>query len=244
MKLFFQKDCDVAILADLLVENGIKDRLRYDTDFKEWRIFNAKTGVWTCPPTGQSYLPEMTASAFVRELLEPAREVEIFFGRRLEWDKRIVPEALFEGSTPTKSCKTDQAVGPGLKEKEEQGKTGDPNLCEYSNEVTAGNKRPISMLSAASSAFEGTRSRISEFFAKYTAHSFKHQTETIKALKGKVPFSFSKEQQPHLLCCPNGLVDLKTGKLLGKPTPNDFITQVCSTVYDPDADIMPAIKFF
>ena len=244
MKPFFQKDCDVAILADLLVENGIKDRLRYDTDFKEWRIFNAKSGVWTCPPTGQSYLPEMTASAFVREHLEPAREVEIFFGRRLEWEKRIVPETLFEGSTPTKSRKTDQAVGPGLKDKEEQGNTGDPNLCETSNEVAAGNKRPISMLSTASSAFEGTRSRISEFFAKYTAHSFKHQTETIKALKDKVPFSFSKEQQPHLLCCPNGLVDLKTGKLLGKPTPDHFITQVCSTVYDPDADIMPAVKFF
>jgi phage/plasmid-associated DNA primase len=51
-------------------------------------------------------------------------------------------------------------------------------------------------------------------------------------------------QKPHLLCCPNGLVDLRTGKLLGKPKPDDFITQVCITEYDPDADLSPAAAFF
>jgi hypothetical protein len=43
MKRFFEKECDAAILADLLVENSIKDKLRYDTDHKQWRIFDANS---------------------------------------------------------------------------------------------------------------------------------------------------------------------------------------------------------
>jgi P4 family phage/plasmid primase-like protien len=56
--------------------------------------------------------------------------------------------------------------------------------------------------------------------------------------------SFVQMQKPYLLCCPNGLVDLREGKLLGKPKPNDFITDMCSTQYNPQEDMAPALRFF
>lgn len=57
-------------------------------------------------------------------------------------------------------------------------------------------------------------------------------------------FDFTVRQHKHLLCCPNGMVDLKTGTLLGPPTPDHFCTQLCATEYDPNADMQPAIAFF
>jgi phage/plasmid-associated DNA primase len=72
------------------------------------------------------------------------------------------------------------------------------------------------------------------------------QTEVLKTLQHHVRFDFFKEQEKikHLLCCPNGVVDLRTGELLGKPTPDQCFTQLCATKYDPDADTRPAIDFF
>jgi hypothetical protein len=246
MKRFFEKERDAAILADLLVENGIKDKLRYDTDHKQWRIFDANSGIWTCPPTSQSYVPEIAVSAFVREHLEPVREAENLFGKPLDWDKKIMLETLTsDGSTPSKSSKTDQAAGPAGFKKKGLSSTNELDPSDSASQVTVGSKRSRSILSTASTGFKAHgRSKISEFLKKYTANTFKHPSETVRALKDKVPFSFSEMQKPHLLCCPNGLVDLRTGKLLGKPKPDDFITQVCITEYDPDADLSPAAAFF
>ena len=47
-----------------------------------------------------------------------------------------------------------------------------------------------------------------------------------------------------MICCPNGLVDLVTGQLTGKPSPDDFVTEVCSTEFDLNADMQPAIDFY
>lgn len=63
-------------------------------------------------------------------------------------------------------------------------------------------------------------------------------------LQQHILLDFSKKQEKHLLCCANGIVDLRQGKLLGPPTPDHFITQFCHIEYDPSTDLKPAIDFF
>ena len=59
-----------------------------------------------------------------------------------------------------------------------------------------------------------------------------------------VLLDFSKKQEKHLLCCANGIVDLRRGELIGPPTHDHFITQFCPIEYDPSTDLKPAINFF
>lgn len=63
-------------------------------------------------------------------------------------------------------------------------------------------------------------------------------------LQQHILLDFSKKQEKHLLCCANGIVDLRRGELLGPPTPDHFITQFCPIEYDPAIDLQPAIDFF
>lgn len=63
-------------------------------------------------------------------------------------------------------------------------------------------------------------------------------------LQQHVLLDFSQKQEKHLLCCANGVVDLRQGKLLGPPTPDHFMTQICPVEYDPSVDLKPAIDFF
>lgn len=72
----------------------------------------------------------------------------------------------------------------------------------------------------------------------------KNIPDVLKVLKQYVLLDFSKQQPKHLLCCPNGVVDLMTGNLLGQPKPEQFLTQTCVTEYDPNIDMKPAIDFF
>jgi P4 family phage/plasmid primase-like protien len=87
------------------------------------------------------------------------------------------------------------------------------------------------------------RTRVSQALFKF-AQTPNNQSEILKILQKSLVMSFVQMQKPYLLCCPNGLVDLREGKLMGKPKPNDFITDMCSTEYDPQADITPAVHFF
>mmetsp|Transcript_17948 Transcript_17948/g.43984 ORF Transcript_17948/g.43984 Transcript_17948/m.43984 type:complete len:292 (+) Transcript_17948:952-1827(+) len=79
-------------------------------------------------------------------------------------------------------------------------------------------------------------------------HSFsqkvKNIADVLKMLQQHILLDFSKKQEKHLLCCANGIVDLRHGKILGPPTPDQFITQICPVEYDPSADLKPAIDFF
>lgn len=63
-------------------------------------------------------------------------------------------------------------------------------------------------------------------------------------LKQHVLMDFAKQQPKYLLCCANGLVDLRTGEFLGPPKPDHLVTQICPTNYNPNADMKPAIQFF
>lgn len=72
--------------------------------------------------------------------------------------------------------------------------------------------------------------------------TLREQAEIRKVLQHKVCFSFTHLQKAHLLCCKNGLVDLRTGELKGRPSPEDLITQMCHLEYAPTADTSPALQ--
>jgi P4 family phage/plasmid primase-like protien len=72
----------------------------------------------------------------------------------------------------------------------------------------------------------------------------KHTVEVLKAMQHRLPQDFTpKRERYHLLPCPNGVVNLKTGELL-KHSPDYFFTHACATEYDASADINPALSFF
>jgi hypothetical protein len=87
------------------------------------------------------------------------------------------------------------------------------------------------------------RTAISTTLTLYT-QNVRAATEVLKTLQQRVLLDFSKLRQKHILCCPNGVVDLRTGELLGPPKPEQFITQMCATEYDPNIDVKPAVDFF
>ena len=73
----------------------------------------------------------------------------------------------------------------------------------------------------------------------------RHTNEVLKSLQSMLETDFSMRQDmKHLLPCRNGVVDLKTGKLIGKAKPDDLFTHACPTEYDPDIDIGPAEEFY
>lgn len=50
------------------------------------------------------------------------------------------------------------------------------------------------------------------------------------------------DADPMLLCCKNGTIDLRTGKLR-EFSPNDMITKMCNVEYDPDCEIPRFTQF-
>jgi phage/plasmid-associated DNA primase len=72
----------------------------------------------------------------------------------------------------------------------------------------------------------------------------KHTVEVLKAMQHRLPQDLTpKRERYHLLPCPNGVVNLKTGELQ-KHSPDYFFTHACATEYDASADINPALAFF
>ena len=206
LRPFFSRDYDVSLLADLLVELGITDKIRFDRDDAEWRIFDDECGIWRYSDSRHQVAG--TVASFILKELIPLRELEFFFGRELEW-RRIAPQRNNE-----------TACSPAV-----------------------GSKRPRWSATAAYNTCSWSRTKLSTVLRRYIKKTW-HRTQLINTLQQKVLFSFSSVQKPYLLCCRNGLVDLRTGELLRRPLPDDFATEMCPTEYDPEADVAPAAAFF
>ena len=72
----------------------------------------------------------------------------------------------------------------------------------------------------------------------------KHTVEVLNAMQHRLPKDFTPQRERyHLLPCPNGVINLKTGELL-KHNPDYFFIRACTTEYDASADISPAQAFF
>ena len=76
--------------------------------------------------------------------------------------------------------------------------------------------------------------------------TLRNQADILKVLAHKIMFSFTEAQaqQARRMCCPNWMVDLVTGELKGKQWPDDFVTEVCSTDFNPNVDMQPSIDFY
>jgi P4 family phage/plasmid primase-like protien len=224
MKRFFQQDGNINLMAEMLVERGITRKMRFDkalnddSDQGMWRIFDESSGVWKYPKS--DYEPEGIIAWFVEQELRPVKELEFFFGKEITWQRRrVTADQSLEG----------EAVEVG------------PEDSASQSGRSLGSKRSQSTVSALTSKM--CKSSLSAVLFRF-GQTLKDQTEIRKVLQHKICFSFNCAQKAYLLCCKNGLVDLRNGELKGRPSPDDLITQMCHLEYDPCADTGPAIKLF
>ena len=216
MKVFFEQDGNTNLMANLIAERGIKNKLLFDEDDSEWRIFDETCGVWKHPLT--QHEPEEIVSNFVQQELLPLKELEFFFGRELAWERKraAYSETLEEGKAVDVS----------------------PEDSASQSGQSVGSKRSRNTVSSLSKKW---KSQLSLALYRF-GQTPREQAEILKMLQSKVIFSFKQVQKPHILCCLNGLVDLMTGELKGKPAADDFVTQMCYVEYDPNADTAGAFK--
>jgi len=223
MRPFFEQSGNINSMADLLAEKEmVRNKLRFDKDVGKWRIFHEADGIWRLPSA--TCEPQSMISACIESELLPLMELERFWGTELGWG--------MGGTSNSTSKKADDDEGD-----EEAALQAADDASE------AGSKRSRS--TAASSASRKGKKCCTLSSAVFVyGQTPRHQAEILKMLEHKLICSFSGMQKPYLLCCPNGLVDLRTMELLGRPTPGSFVTQMASTEYDPEADIAPAKEFF
>jgi len=105
--------------------------------------------------------------------------------------------------------------------------------------------KPVKKKKTCNSAFAG---EISVRDLKTTILTYvqtpKNTTEVIKQLVPYLHVPFHDMVQKDRLVCPNGVVNLRTGELLPIAKPEDFFTMACVTLYDPNACMEAAIRFF
>jgi len=222
MRPFFEQSGNINRMEDLLAEKGmVKNKLRFDKDVGKWRLFHEADGVWRV--SSAICEPQVVISACIESELLPLLELERFWGKELRWGT---------GGTSSSTSKTAD---------DDEGDDAAAQAADDASE--AGSKRSRS--TAASSASRKGKKCCTLSSAVFVyGQTPRHQAEILKMLEHKLVCSFSEMQEPHLLCCPNGLVDPRTTKLLGRPTPDHFVTQMACTEYDPAADAAPAQEFF
>jgi P4 family phage/plasmid primase-like protien len=218
VKRFFQDDGNINLMADVLAEQGIGNLMTFDQDDKHWRVYDETKGVWVHPKAACD--PEVMVSRFIVRLLRPIKQAEDFFNKEVMW--------------------VDQ--GADVDEDAREGRAGDLSLGPSDPVSQVGSKRARSKVSALSKA-RVKKSKVAQALHTYSQNP-RHQAEILKVLATRVIISFTGKQKPYLLCCPSGLLDLRTGELTRKPQADDYITQVCKQDYDPHADLTPATNFF
>ena len=75
------------------------------------------------------------------------------------------------------------------------------------------------------------------------AEVHRHTKDLVAAMQATAACFFINPP-PNLLLCTNGVIDLRTGQLLGAAKPDQLFTSVCPTKYDPSAETGPALYFF
>jgi len=255
-KAFFVDNGNTMLMAEMLASIGLGKKMMFDAVDKVWRIFDTNHGIWRHRLS--EYEPQSIVGLVVEEQLDPLIHLESFRGEPLPWDRFAATRA------DAVNC-----VEGGDSSDEDDGTEDDDELDGYKcvRSDTAGKKRACAKSASedgdsrkrtrnaggsegdpdsqkvCARAGKAVSSRISA--AKYRfGQTLKDQTEVLKMLEHHLILDFAKEQPKHLLCCPNGVVDLRTGQLLGPPTPDQYFTHFCATKFNPEADMQHAIDFF
>jgi hypothetical protein len=223
VKRFFENEGNINGMADMVAEMGITSKMRFDADNREFWFFDETLRVWSHVLT--KHQPEAVLSSFIEKLLRPLKQLEDFIGR----------DIAFHDSSPALHAEEDVGNSEATEEAKGANYAGGQVGC----------KRKGASSSASSAQKSQRRMMFSTALRKY-GQTLRNQADILKVLAHKIMFSFTEAQarQKPRMCCPNGLVDLVTGKLMGKPSPDDFVTEMCKTEFDPNVDMQPAIDFY
>jgi P4 family phage/plasmid primase-like protien len=218
MKRFFQDGGNINLIADVLAEQGIGERMMFDRDEMQWMIYNETLGIWQ--PASTRCTPEVIVSRYIEDALRPVKLAEDFFNKEILWVDS----------------------GASLEEGAEDSRGTDLSMVPSDSVSQVGGKRAYSITGEGFRP-KFKRSKVASALFMY-AQNVKCQAEILKVLETRLIISFDEKRKADVLCCPNGLVDLRAAKLMRMPRADDYVFQVCKIPYDPQADLEPAISFY
>jgi len=217
VRAFFSENGGIQDMAKLLLDGGLGSIMRYDSLEATFRIYDPSTGIWRMSQTDDA---TNTASEFIKRLLVPIKHLAEFVGpSTFDWlSGAFAPVVVIDDDDGGKSEEVGKKRG-----RKEGGKNTKLSTPQWPG------PRSLKILTDHIFRYDQT--------PKFTA-------ELLKPLIYKLTAPFAVKNFPHLLPCPNGVIDLRTGELLPKAKPEDFFTIACKTAYDPEADVAPAQAFF
>ena len=233
VRAFFLEDGGVQALAELLRDEKIGDAMRFDADEQTYWVYVSSTGLWCLAKKDEA---TTVASAFLKSVLGPIKHLAEFVGTyAFDWLR----------GTYAPVVDSDEDLDNGGEDVNSGGESEEiPAPCKKKT-GTARSKQAGKKTKFSTQQWTGPQSHQT---LKSTIFKFvetpKHTAEVLKPLQHRLAAPFLEKLVPHLLPCPNGVVDLRTGILLPKAAPGDLYTTACATAYDPEADIAPAQKFF
>ena len=226
---FFQASGGIQGLADLVKAENLGREMRYDVKGEVWRIFEPHRGIWREASKDE---PVTILSRFLQRLLGPIKEhAECLGAAEFNWLRGEYAPTVFgdAGGDDEESDDGDSDEGPARK-KARRARGRAPGKAQRKASASVEAEHALGLLKTV--------------IYKYV-ETPKHTGEVLKPLQHLLAVDFSVTRDKwHLLPCPNGVADLKTGELLPKAAPDDLFTYACPTEYDPDADIGPARAFF
>jgi P4 family phage/plasmid primase-like protien len=202
-------------MSNLVVKKGFGDVAKFDADENLFRICDTESCIWR-PPLTEWELHALLSN-FMAKIFKPIESFAQFMGKYFDWVTGTFDEEDCEGDDASQAMEDDSA-----------------SIC------TVGSKRKRSQKQAATPGQKSV-AKLQAVICKYV-ECLKHQGEVLKAMQHLLIARFS-HTEPHLLPCINGIVDLRTKEL--RPIKrDDFVTWVCATAYNPDADDGPAKDFY
>jgi phage/plasmid-associated DNA primase len=202
-------------MSKLVVKKGFGHFATFDAEENLWRIYDTKSCLWRFPLTECE--PHALLSQFVATMFKPIESFAQFLGKTFDWVTGRFDEEDCEDDNASQVMEDDSA-----------------SVC------TVGSKRKKTQKPAATSGQKSINKLRAATF-KFV-ESLKHQGDVLKAAQHLLIVKFS-HTKPHLLPCVNGIVDLCTREIR-QIEQEDFITWVCPTAYNPDADVGPARDFY
>jgi len=245
MRVFFLEDGGVQAMAELLRDGKIGDEMRFDADEEMYRIYVPSTGLWRLAKQDDA---TTVASEFLKRLLGPIKHLAEFVGiYTFDWLRGTYAPVVDDDRGDEDVDSGDEDVDSGGEDVDSGGKDngGESGGIGSKRPGTTRGKQARKKKKVSTPQWTGPRSMqtLKDTIFKFV-ETPKHTAEVLKPLQYRLTAPFLEKSVPHLLPCPNGVIDLRTGALLPKAAPRDFFTMACATEYNPEADIGPAREFF
>jgi hypothetical protein len=231
----FEQQRGVQGMAELVLSG--KFELRYDTADEKWRSYDAAKGIWRCksPEAATSLLTDFLAP-FLNHIRDHAEYMNRSANQeQMHWNwitalhahARKSEDHDIDGSDSDRSDSTGDADGVSNDENvidSLQARVQKQRVRRRRKTVAGGEMRKkrrtstvIDRVKEAQQARYLLRTAIDRY-----VETPKHTAEVLKAMQHRLPQDFTpKRERYHLLPCPNGVVNLKTGELL-RHSPRSF----------------------